>query len=181
MIENRQNASCAVFEGKIVVTGGSFSVNSFSHRDLNSAESYCFYENKWTKFPNMLVARNCHTTVSMGNKLFVIGNDYKKGSEVFDSVTNKFVYIKSPLKINHFNAITILPNVNALSIGYKILLFQDVDRNEINVSEFFENGKKEEKSEMLIYCYNDKQNAWIQENELQIDCKVASCVNMSKK
>ena len=43
MIESRNNASCAVFEGKIVVTGG-FSTHVRS--GFKSVEADCFHENK---------------------------------------------------------------------------------------------------------------------------------------
>ena len=70
MIKSRYYASCAVFKGKIVVTGGILRNNFYT---LNSSESYCFYENKWKKFPDMLVNRCRHTTFSMSNKLFFVG------------------------------------------------------------------------------------------------------------
>ena len=65
MITIRQNASCAVFKGEIVVTGGY----------KRSSELYCFHENKWTQFADMSQGRIDHGTVSIGNKLFVIGGD----------------------------------------------------------------------------------------------------------
>ena len=53
-----------VFEEKLVVTGGAFT---------NSVEAYDYYENKWTYLPDMIEERHYHASVSMGNKLFVIG------------------------------------------------------------------------------------------------------------
>ena len=51
----------------------------------------------------------------------------------------------------------------------------------IDMSVFFRNSNKEEKSDMLIFCYNDKQNGWIKENELQVCCKVVSSSKRFKK
>ena len=160
MIESRYYASCAVFEGKIVVTGGILRNNFFT---LNSSESYCFYEDKWKKFPDMLVNRCLHTTVSMNNKLFIIGGSFRNNCEVFDSVTNKFIIITNLQGINNF--------VDAVSVGYKVYVFYVVPGVR----------QSEDRNEMVIFYYNDKQNTLIQENKLQLDCKVVTCAKMSKK
>ena len=144
MIKSRTNASCAVFKGKIVVTGGITKRHNFF--SLNSTEEYCFHENEWTQFPDMLVKRGDHVTVSMCNKLFVID---RNNCEVFESVTNKFLLIENLPEINLF--------VNAVSIGYKIYVFKDVRRFWCS----------EHKNEMLIFCYNNKQNTLIQESKVQ--------------
>ena len=160
IIESRYYASCAVFKGKIVVTGGILRNNFFK---LNSSESYCFHENSWKKFPNMLINRCLHATVSMNNKLFVIGGNYSNDCEVFDSVTNKFVIITNLIGINHF--------VNAVSVGYKIYICHVVRGG----------WQSEDKNEMWIFNYNDKQNALIQESKLQLDFKMVHYAKMSKK
>ena len=97
MNENRENTSSTVFCGEIVVAGGSIkkrlgirAMPSFSTRFLKSVEAYCFHENKWTKFPDMLKNKCGHSTVSIKNKMFVIARYPGGGCEVFDSVTNKF-------------------------------------------------------------------------------------------
>ena len=78
MIESRRNASCTIFEGKIVVTGGYLISNDYNSLcKLKSSESYCFHENKWTQFSDMLQGRHDHSSVTIENKLFVIGGDYK--------------------------------------------------------------------------------------------------------
>ena len=158
MIKSRTNASCAVFEGKIFVTGGIIKRHKFFA--LNSTEAYCFHENEWTQFPDMLVKRGDHVTVSMCNKLFVID---RNNCEVFESVTNKFLLIENLPEINLF--------VNAVSIGYKIYVFKDVRRFWCS----------EHKNEMLILSYNNKQNALIQESKVQSNCRVFNCAKMSKK
>ena len=93
MNKRRKAASCTVFEGKIVVSGG------FS---LNTVESYDFYANKWTYLPSMIEYRSFHASVSMGNKLFVIGGWSESSCEVFDSFTRKFTYIQSINQVDKF-------------------------------------------------------------------------------
>ena len=88
MKELRYYASCTVFEGKVVVTGGS---------DKKSVEAYDYYENKWTYLPDMIEKRSYHASVSMGNKLFVVGGDSISSCEVFDNCSRKFTIIKSEM------------------------------------------------------------------------------------
>ena len=176
IMANRQNASCAVFKGKIVVTGGYLisdrpyekRYRTFSR--LNSSESYCFHEEKWTQFSDMLQGRIRHGTVSIGNKLLVIGGDYENTCEVLDGTTNKFALIKSLPKFKD-NLYYLLYNIEAVRIGYKIYVFREMKHR---------NKKDDNRSDMLVYSYNDEQNACIQENNLQLQCKVLSCAKISK-
>ena len=85
----RYNAACTVFEGKIVVTGGQYK------RNLQSVETYDHYENKWTYLPDMIEKRFCHASVSMGNKLFVIGGYDSTSNEIFDSSSRKLFLLRS--------------------------------------------------------------------------------------
>ena len=153
MIKKRKYMSSAVFEGKIVVTGG------YSHSTLNSSESYCFHENKWTSFPNMFGARSGHATLAISNKLFVIGGTFFYKCEVFDSITKKFAFVENPTELSSSGFV-------AVSIAYKVFVFQKCDK---------------EYGEMLILCYNDEKEAWIQESILQLDCKVVKCAKISNK
>ena len=100
--------ACTVFEGKIVVNGGS----------KRSVEAYDYYENKWTNLTDMIEHRYCHASVSMGNKLFVIGGDCKSSCEVFDSYSRKFTLISSSIVIDigHYN-------LQAVCIGNRIMVF----------------------------------------------------------
>ena len=100
MNENREDAACTAFEGKIVVSGGCRRLKSgFGNwRNivlLKSVEVYDFYENKWTYLPDMIEERRNHASVSMGNKLFVIGGYGNLTCEVFDSYSRKFCCIKT--------------------------------------------------------------------------------------
>ena len=58
----RRCAACAVFEGKIVNTGGS-SRSESSH--FSSVEAYGHHENKWTFLPALNDDRFNHAAVSM--------------------------------------------------------------------------------------------------------------------
>ena len=91
---NRLFLACTLFEGKIVVSGG---MSDFE--DIKSVEAYDYYENKWTYLPDMIEGRCVHASVSMGNKMFVIGGSDTSSYEVFDSYSRKFTSIKS-LRVN---------------------------------------------------------------------------------
>ena len=82
-----------------------------------------YYENKWTYLPEMIEGRFEHGSVSMGNKMFVIGGIWRLSGEVFDSVSRKFTYIKDML-VNHFYEILF---VRAVRIGHKIIVFPNRD------------------------------------------------------
>ena len=108
--EERYFAACTVFEGKIVVTGG------YS----KSVEAYDYYENKWNNLPDMIEKRCDHATVSMGNKMFVIGGYHTKSCEVLDSLFRKFICIKSGLQVIDINSY-----YNAFSVGNCIVVFHN--------------------------------------------------------
>ena len=106
----RNCASCSVFEGKIVVSGG------YNTGNLKSVEAYCCHENKWTCLPYMINKRACHGQVSMGNKLFVIGGYYKFTCEVFDIISRRFTCINKIVKPEECDCA-----MSAICIGYKIV------------------------------------------------------------
>ena len=66
----RHNAAFTVFEGQFVISGG------YKARDfVTSVKAYDYHENKQTFFSqSSLQKRGYHSAVSMGNKMFVIGN-----------------------------------------------------------------------------------------------------------
>ena len=86
----RSDASCVVFEGRIVVSGGHN--NNFVR--LNTVEAYDHIDNSWTNMPNMIKRRCSHKTVAIKNKLFIVGGLVSFNFEVFDSCSNKFVLLK---------------------------------------------------------------------------------------
>ena len=108
----RNCASCSVFEGKIVVSGG------YNTGNLKSVEAYDYHENKWTCSPDMINKRACHGQVSMGNKLFVLGGFYEFTCEVFDSISRKFTSLNKIVKPEECGCA-----MSAVCIGYKIIIF----------------------------------------------------------
>ena len=94
MNEARYESACAVFEGRIVVSGG---INRGQR--LNTVEAYDHVANSWSYMPNMVKTRNSHKSVAIKNKLFVVGGDLTFNGttfEVFSSTCNNFVLIKPP-------------------------------------------------------------------------------------
>ena len=94
MRKSRTDADCAVFEGRIVVSGGMG--NNNNDEVLNGVESYDSIGNNWSSMPNMVYPESLHSLVIVRNKLFVIGSG-KDRCEVFDNTCKKFVHLKSSL------------------------------------------------------------------------------------
>ena len=97
----RYQSFCTVFQGQCVVLGGT--CNYYS-KIFKTVESYDHYLDKWSFLPDMQIARLEAGVVSKGNKLFVIcghGLYYKflETCEVYDSISQKFFFIKSNSKI----------------------------------------------------------------------------------
>ena len=90
MNEARRLSASAVFEGRIVVSGGVSSRNK-----LNTVESYDLFGKKWLFMPNMIRRRILHKMVVVRNMLFVIGEG-TNSCEVFYKTSMKFVGFKSP-------------------------------------------------------------------------------------
>ena len=126
MNEAREFAGCAVFQGRIVVSGGG------NHGLLNTVESYDVFADKWSPMPCMVNCKNHHKLVVANNKLFVIGYG-THNCEVFDDDCKKFVAIKNPRSIfprgamSTANVIAIVHNVYIF--GKKIICY-DVDKDE---------------------------------------------------
>ena len=131
MNDYRYDAACAVFEGKIVVSGG---------EDLKSVESYDYYENKWYYLADMIEGRRHHASVSMGNKMFVIGGwNTTSTCEVFDSCSRKFTLIRFLMKIDY-------SYIQAVSLGKVIVVFSipDVCYNSAKTKMFVYDTKSNE-------------------------------------
>ena len=114
----RKYADCAVFKGKIVVSGA-------EKKNSKTVEAYDYYENKWSRLPDMIEGRSSHGSVGLGNKLFVIGGYYSRilfttsSCEVFDSNSNVFTQIKSKFFQDRFR----LGCCQVVSVGFKIVVF----------------------------------------------------------
>ena len=143
-LEGREDAACAVFEGKIILSGGirGKSIESkvkvgrhlmYNVSVLKSVEAYDYYVNKWSSFPFMFSKRSNHTAVSISNKMFMIGGSSVK-CEIFDSVTRKFTFI-NPLP-NLVNLDTYLNRNKTVSVGYNIYFFIKEENNVVNVHSY---------------------------------------------
>ena len=106
----RGNAACVVHKDRIFLSGG----HPFKH-----ARSVKYYDpccNDWTDAPNMVEERHQHASVSIKNKIFMIGGSGSITSEVFEN--NAFCLIKSsPFVQSNYDR-------RALAVGNKIVLFR---------------------------------------------------------
>ena len=116
MNESRYNASCVVFEGKIVVTGG----RNDNYIDLNTVEAYDHINDSWTKMPNMIEEKYCHKSVAIKNKLFIVSYLFTHTFEVFDSFSKKFALLQHPSISSRLYYIA-----DVISIGNKIVIFSN--------------------------------------------------------
>ena len=114
MNQARYYAACAVFEERVVVSGGCDN----NHTESNKVESYDVVSDKWSLMSNMTSSKYCHSLTVAKNKLFVIGYG-EHTCEVFDYYCKKFVEIRSPQTIYLFLN-------RAISIGSKIIVFQNI-------------------------------------------------------
>ena len=108
MSQLRRDASCSIFEGNIVVSGGTYNDDD----KLNTVELYNVFANTWKPMPSMIEARSYHSLVCVLSKLFAIDCS---GCEVFDETCNRFVMLKTP----EFNS----EIAKAMLVGDKILAF----------------------------------------------------------
>ena len=136
--EEKRNAACTLYEGKIVVSGGWLTNELFRNIRSKSVESYDFYENKWSHLADMIEERSSHDSVSMGNKLFVIGGHRTFSFETFDSFSRKFCLIK---KCPSF--MLDIECVQAVCIGNRIVIF-DIYKSDLP----------------KMFTYNDEINEW---------------------
>ena len=114
MNEARSLSACAVYEGKLVVSGGC----NNNGRSLNTVEAYDHVADEWSYFPNMINRRGKHNSVAIKNKLFVVAS--WRTSEVFDSRCNKFVLLKPPPAVYKY----VLDGlVEVITVGSKLVVF----------------------------------------------------------
>ena len=115
MKQRRSDASCAVFEGRIVVTGGCNRNNGI----LNTVEAYDHIDDSWSKMPNMVESSKSHKSVAIKNKLYVVTGFGNTNSEVFDSNSNTFVLLKRSRNFRKYkiSCLTTIGNMLALFIG----------------------------------------------------------------
>ena len=159
----RNYAACALFEGKIVVSGGS--VVDIAARDprflvlTRSNEAYDHVANAWSHMPNMMEKRNNHSLVAVKSKLFVVGNG-RDSCEVFDRIAGKFSVIRSSEEFAascHGGRF-----VRAAAVGSKIvvfgrksstLVFYDIETDEWSRLFYYE--KNCELGKNRYYCFDN--------------------------
>ena len=119
----RDCSACAVFDDRIVVSGGLNEKN-----DLNSVESYDFLPDERSSMPNMNTEKFYNSLVVVKNKLVVVSK-VAVTCKVFDNIykifrTLKFPYLKTSLKPTTFeNKIFIIQSKRTKLISY------DTDNN----------------------------------------------------
>ena len=119
----RSMAACAVFRGKVVVSGG-YCGGYFENRQLfdenfsDTVEAYDHSADEWTRMPSMVKATYDHSMVAIRNNLYVIG----LRCQMYNGFTNKFVVINGPPR--HSN-MWIGTKARAVSISNKIYVFRE--------------------------------------------------------
>ena len=112
---NRASHACAVFQGRIVVSGGFNSYNV-----INKVESYDHASDSWSYMSRMNERRRDHSMMATKEKLFVVG--YYANCEVYDVESEKFVILKKPPQSFKFQ-LEHTTGDSAVSIGKKIVVF----------------------------------------------------------
>ena len=95
MREVKDDASCAVFEGKLVVSGGFVNGVLDDVDGIRTVEAYDHVANTWTYMPNLVEERNQHKSCAVKNKLFIIAGSAWT-CEVYSSHCNKFELLTCP-------------------------------------------------------------------------------------
>lgn len=135
MSQARHFPACAVFQERVVASGG-----FFRRESLNTVECYDVAADAWQRMPSMIEGRGLHGLVAVKSKLFAIAGSKTSTCEVFDDESNKFVYLKCPV-IYNFN--------QALAVGSKIFVFSEV---ELHCYDMDERAWVDASEEIEIYC-----------------------------
>ena len=113
MNEARGDPACAVFQGRLVVSGGYSKTSGY----LNTVEAYDVFANEWSPMANMNERTDDHKMVVVGDKLFVIPHG-TYSCDVFDNASKKFVALRCPFEFFRY--------CRVVAIGETIYVF---DRN----------------------------------------------------
>ena len=89
--------------------------------------------------PNMILRRHHHSSVTIGNKLFMIGGNNVKFSEVYDSISRKFTIFSLEPPCASFNDI----QCKTVNFNNKIVIFCKSNTT------------------IKIYVYNVDRKTWI--------------------
>ena len=141
--DNRIDAASTVFEGRVVIAGG-----SYGYRYLATVEAYDHVADKWSYMPRMITGVK-NNLITVSNKLFAFSRNINN-CEVYDSVCKKFVFLKcQPTILDRYNR-------QAVSVGRTIMIFKeflkgvaiyDVDKNE-----WSEESIEVTKNNMVFHC-----------------------------
>ena len=125
MNKDRFSASCAVFEGRIVVSGGHHPLEG----QLSTVESYDAAADAWTSMPNLVEGRDNHSMVVTRGKLLVIGGTRTGTCEVYDGSSKKFVRLMSP-DLRWGQAVSVRGEVFVFKHDMPYFYVYDVDEKE---------------------------------------------------
>ena len=135
----RSDLACTVYDGKVVISGGS------GDDRFKSVEAYDHIADEWSYLPNMIESRFCHKSVAMKNKLFVIGGYSTEAGEVYDSISKNFVLLKPIPSFLDFHS-------EVISIGNKVLVFQNM-RNVVLIYDMENDSWSEESCEITKHLF----------------------------
>ena len=113
MKETRLRAACAVFEERVVVSGGYNTTGG----TLKTVEAYDPNFSEWSYMPSMIEEKYNHRLVAVKNKLFAVGKDLV---EVYDSSCKFFVSVTQP---NWYDLIGLKDIINVIYIENKLIVF----------------------------------------------------------
>ena len=136
MNDNRINAACTVYNGRVVISGGENDVWL-----SRSVEAYDHVADKWSYMPNMIHESFEHNMLAVSNKLLALscGTNHDI-CEVYDNISKKFVVIKSHPTFfdgSEYQAISIGRNIFVFkSFSNKVAIY-NVDKSEWS-DEFFD-------------------------------------------
>ena len=146
----RMSSACSVFEGRVVVSGG---YNSVFGGSLDTVLAYDHIDDSWSNLPNMNLGKRAPKSVAINSKLFVIGGypNRRLTCEVFDSICNKFVLLKS-CPVSNVNSY--YGPFGVFSIGNKLVIFVDEGKILVCDTENFEWSKNSCEAMNGIWSYS---------------------------
>ena len=132
----RFRSACAVFLGRVVVSGGLIPgihpVLRVPYNGDTDAVEVCEGD-RWSEMPRLVERNRDHGMVAVKNKLFVIGDEL----EVFDDSSEKFVLMRNPphslynlyQQQNFVGAVSMANKIFVLRKNEQVVLY-DVDKEE---------------------------------------------------
>ena len=118
MNEERTRAASANFQGRIVVSGGWNDVTL-----MNTVEAYDRVTDTWSYMPDMIEERCWHSSIPVGNKLFMIGGARTASCEVYDTFNKIFVALSdAPQLLHRHSQHSYFSPVKTFLIGSKIFI-----------------------------------------------------------